>query len=272
MSLGIKALALFLYTPIRHNTPNTMKRIIPILLIVALLGSCKKETVSTANNNGPNSPIDKQSVGQSASQLLNANAFTILNLEIQYSPGMKPQDQTVNNLVNFLNTYLNKPGGINVTQKQVGSFGAPTATLQEVANFEDRNRSIYTVGNTISIWIYFADADYSVTDVAGISFWNTSIAVFEKTLQAKSGGVNQASRVKVESGTLMHEMGHLLGLVNTGTTMVKPHEDASHKSHCSNTGCLMYYGIQTSGLMGLNGSIPGLDVDCVNDLRGNGGK
>ncbi|MEO8174148.1 MAG: hypothetical protein ABI581_13735, partial [Sediminibacterium sp.] len=217
-----------------------MKRIISILLIVAFLGGCRKDTVSTSTISGPNSTVDKQPVGQSANQLLSANAFTILNLEIQYSPGMKPQDQSVSNLVNFLSTYLNKPGGINVTQTQVSSFGASTATLQEVVNFEDRNRSLYTVGNTISIYLYFADADYSVTDVAGISFWNTSITVFEKTIQAKTGGVNQASRVKVESGTLMHEMGHLLGLVNTGTPMTKAHEDASHKSHCTNTGCLMY--------------------------------
>jgi hypothetical protein len=247
-----------------------MKRIIPILLITVLF-SCRKETVQTTNN-GPNSTIDKQSVGQSANQLLSANTYTVLNLEIQYSPGMKPQDQSVANLVNFLSTYLNKPGGINVTQKQVGSFGAATATLQEIVNFEDRNRSIYRVGNSISIYLYFADADYSITDVAGISFWNTSLVVFEKTIQAKSGGTNQASRVKVESGTLMHETGHLLGLVNTGTSMVKPHEDAAHKAHCTNTGCLMYYAIQTSGLMSLNNSVPGLDVDCVNDLRGNGGK
>jgi hypothetical protein len=248
-----------------------MKRIIPILLIVALLGGCRKETVSTSAS-GPNSTIDKQSVGQSANQLLSANTYTILNLEIQYAPGMKPQDQSITNLVNFLSAYLNKPAGINVTQKQVSSIGAATVNTQEVANFEDKTRSIYTAGNSISVWVYFADADYSTTYVAAISFWNTSICVFEKTIQAKTGGVNQASRTKVESGALLHEMGHLLGLVNTGTAMVKPHEDAGHKAHCTNTSCLMYYAIQTSGLMSLNNSVPGLDIDCVNDLRGNGGK
>ncbi|MES2331802.1 MAG: hypothetical protein V4539_19500 [Bacteroidota bacterium] len=249
-----------------------MKRILPILLIAALFAGCRKDTGSNVPATGRNSTVDKQPVGKSANQLLSANTFTTLNLEIQYSPGMKPQDQSVTNLVNFLSTYLNKPGGINVVQTQVGSFGASVAPLQDVVNFEDKNRSVYTGGNTISIWLYFADADYSVQDVAGISFWNTSMVVFEKTIQAKTGGIGQASRVKVESGTLMHEMGHLLGLVNTGTTMVKPHEDASHIAHCSNSSCLMYYAIQTSGLMNMNNSIPGLDVDCVNDLRGNGGK
>lgn len=248
-----------------------MKRIVPVLLLIALLGGCRKEA-ATVSTGGSNTAVAKRAVGQSANELLSAGTYTVLNLEIQYSPGMKPQDQSVTNLVNFLSSYLNKPGGINVTQKQVGSFGAATATLQEVANFEDRNRSIYPIGNSMSIYIYFADADYSVTDVAGISYWNTSITIFEKTVQGKTGGTGQASRVKVESGTMMHEMGHLLGLVNTGTAMVTPHEDASHKGHCTTTTCLMYYAIQTSGLMSLNNSVPGLDAGCVNDLRGNGGK
>ena len=248
-----------------------MKRIASLLLLIAFFGSCRKESASTAAN-GSNATLDKQSVGKSANPLLSAATYTILNLEIQYAPGMQPQDQSVTNLVNFLKTYLNKPGGINVTMKQVGSIGTAPVSSQDIANFEDKNRSIYTVNNSISIWIYFADVDYTTPDVAGISYWNTSIAIFEKSIQAKTGGITQASRVKVESGTLMHEMGHLLGLVNTGTPMVKAHEDAAHGQHCSNTGCLMYYAIQTSGLMNTNNTVPALDADCVNDLRGNGGK
>ncbi len=250
-----------------------MNRIISVLLITALMTGCRKETVSSIDISGPNTMVDKQSVGESANALLGADTYTSLTLEIQYAPGMKPQDQSVTNLVNFLNTYLNKPGGITVVQKAVGTAGATMVTAQDVVNFTDKNRNLYTDGNTISIYLYFADADFSEKDVVGISFRNTAVAIFEKTIQAKSGGLNQPSRVKVESGTLMHEMGHLLGLVNTGSAMVKPHEDAAHKAHCSNTNCLMYYAIQTSGLMNaLNNSIPGLDTDCINDLKANGGK
>ncbi|MES2003743.1 MAG: hypothetical protein V4450_04425 [Bacteroidota bacterium] len=250
-----------------------MKRMIFLLLFTAIFAGCRKETVSTVDISGPNTTVDKQAVGQSAHQLLGADTYTNLTIEIQYAPGMKPQDQSITNLTNFLNTYLNKPGGVTVVQKQVGSIGAATVSTQDIVNFEDKNRAVYTDGNMISVYLYFADADYTESGVIGVSFRNTSIAIFEKTIQAKTGGINQASRVKVESGTLMHEMGHLLGLVNNGTAMVNPHEDASHKAHCSNSNCLMYYAIQTSGLMNaLDNSIPALDADCVNDLKANGGK
>lgn len=250
-----------------------MKHLFLILLGTAFLAGCRKEILVTNNSSGPNTTVDKQAVGQSAAGLLGSSPYNTLVLEIQYAPGMKPQDASVNNLLAFLNTYLNKPGGITLVQKQVGSTGMATVSSDDVAKFTDQNRSVYTDGNTIAVYLCFVDADYATKDVIGIAYRNTAIAIFEKTLQAKTGGLNQASRVKVESGTLMHEMGHLLGLVNSGSPMVKPHEDATHKGHCSNSNCLMYYAIQTSGLMNtLDNSIPGLDADCMNDLSANGGK
>lgn len=250
-----------------------MKKIITTLLLFFLIAGCKKETISTIDLTGPNGTADKMNVGQSAHQLLAADSYDKLVLEIQYAPGMQPQAQTVSNLVDFLATWLNKPAGITVTQKQVGSIGAATVSTEQVAAFEDGNRASYTDGKTIAVYIYFADANYTENGVIGVAFRNTSIAVFEKTIQSKTGGIGQASRVKVESGTLEHEMGHLLGLVNTGTPMVQAHEDAAHKGHCSNSNCLMYYAIQTNGLMNsLNNTVPALDADCVNDLRANGGK
>ena len=250
-----------------------MKLMVKGLLLLVMLAGCRKELLVTSPVSGPASVTDKETVGQSAHGFLNADTFTNLTLEIQYAPGMKPQDQSITNLVNFLNTYLNKPGGVTIIQKQVSSFGVTTASTQDVVDFEDKNRIAYTGGNTIAVYLLFADADYSTQDVIGISFRNTSIALFEKTIQAKSGSLNQASRVKVESGTLIHEMGHLLGLVNSGTPMVKPHEDAGYKAHCSNPQCIMYHAIQSSGLMNsLDNSIPGLDADCVNDLKAYGGK
>ncbi|MBV9986871.1 MAG: hypothetical protein JO301_04290 [Chitinophagaceae bacterium] len=248
-----------------------MKRLLYLLLAISLLAGCRKETTTTVQISGPNSTVDKQGTGQSAHQLLAADTYTVLNIDIQYTPGMRPQDQSVSNLVSFLNTYLNKPGGINVTLTPVGSMGMATVGLQDVVNYEDKNRTVYTSGNSIGVWILFADADYTTANVGGVSFWNTSMVIFEKTIQARTGGIGQASRTKVESGTMMHEFGHLLGLVNLGTPMVKAHEDPSHTSHCSNTNCLMYYATQTSGLMNTN-SLPALDADCVNDLHANGGK
>ncbi|HEY0356753.1 MAG TPA: hypothetical protein VGC29_11140, partial [Flavisolibacter sp.] len=71
-----------------------------------------------------------------------------------------------------------------------------------------------------------------------------------------------------------HEVGHLLGLVDIGSPMQTPHKDADHGSHCNNNSCLMYYASETTDILGLllTGNIPGLDANCIADLRANGGK
>lgn len=242
------------------------------LCCLVFLAACRKE-VTTQILTGPNGTLDKQAVGRSAHDLMSAEQYTSLSLNIQYAPGMKPQDQSINNLVNFLNTYLHKPAGITYTTTATASLGKDPAKLTDIVSYEDRNRQIYSDGNTLSVYLFLADAGYEQPDVIGLSFRNTSIVVFEKTIQSRSGGLNQASRITVETGTLEHEMGHLLGLVNTGTSMVSPHEDTTQKGHCSNNHCLMYYAIETSGLMNpLGNAVPSLDADCIDDLRANGGK
>lgn len=248
-----------------------MKKSLTVFLAITIfIAACKKDTTITSIDN---TIANNQSLGQSAHDLLSASTFNQLNIEIQYAPGMQPQSQSVSNLVSFLNTYLNKPNGISVTTKQVTSFNAATLTINDANAFEKTNRTAYNQNNSIAVYICFADANYTTANVLGVAYKNTSMIILEKTIQANSGGLNQASRVKVETGVLEHEFGHLLGLVDIGTSMQTPHSDATNKGHCNNSNCLMYYQIQTSGLMNaLDNSIPTLDANCVNDLKANGSK
>jgi hypothetical protein len=242
------------------------------IISVLLIQSCKKEA-STVVLSGPVGINDNRNVGASAAELLASDNYTSLTVEVQYSPGMQLQEQTFTNLQSFLEQRLNKPGGITLQRKQVASIGKPVVSIADITTFTDQNRTAYTDGNRITVYVYIADANFDKDNVVGVAYRNTAICLFGKTIQSNSGGINQASRVKVESGVLLHEIGHLLGLVNNGTGMVTPHEDGDNRAHCTNTNCLMYYTIETTGLMNmLNNAIPQLDANCINDLRANGGK
>jgi hypothetical protein len=73
---------------------------------------------------------------------------------------------------------------------------------------------------------------------------------------------------------LNHEFGHLFGLVDLGSPMQVNHKDAANGNHCNVNNCLMYYGAETTDILGflLTGNVPSLDVNCQNDIRANGGK
>lgn len=249
-----------------------MKKIFIFCLLALAVAGCKKETTSSFIS-GPASNTDKQSAGSSAAGLLAADTYTTLKIELQYAPGMQPQAQTISNLNNFLAERLNKPGGVTFITKQVPSLGKAAVTIADITAYTDQYRTAYTDGSQITLYMLFADADYSTSGVVGVAYRNTALCIFEKTVQANSGGINQASRVKVETGVLLHEIGHLLGLTNNGTSMTTPHEDGANKAHCNNSNCLMYYSIETTGLMNMfNNSVPTLDANCLADLKANGGK
>ena len=201
------------------------KALFILFIIGVMLFSCKKQT-SIEILSGPVGTNDNRQVGASAGELLSATSYVSLVVELQYSPGMQLQPQTLINLQDFLEQRLHKPGGIVIQSKQVGSIGKQTVTTSDIAAFTDQNRKAYTDGNRITVYVY-----------------------------------------------MLHEIGHILGLVNNGAAMVTAHEDGDNRAHCTNTNCLMYYTIETTGLMNmLNNNIPQLDANCINDLRASGGK
>ena len=84
--------------------------------------------------------------------------------------------------------------------------------------------------------------------------------------------MTEVSELELESAVLMHEFGHVLGLVNNGTPMTQNHEGES--GHCDNEDCLMFYAAETGDMLAIlgGGSIPTLDEQCLDDLQANGGK
>ena len=229
--------------------------------------------LSCDNNLIPPKPMvtrglaDKLGVGKSAHDLLSAVKYTRLNIEIQFAPGMRPQDRTVNNLLLFLKNYVYKPGGITVTLKQVGSIGKLKINTQDADSFAVKNRVLYTGGDLLSLYIYFADAASARFWVGGVAYRNTSMVVYEKTILENTKGSGLSSQVKTETGVLEHEMGHLLGLVNNGTPQLTQHEDATHAFHCTNKNCLMYYAIEGGWVKMMDNTLPVLDANCVRDLK-----
>ncbi len=250
------------------KTFQRIKILLGLLLFVNF--SCKKDDVSPAATHAENF----KSIGASARDLLSASRYTSINIEIQYMPGYAPDAASINNTVAFLNTLVNKPGGINIIQTQIPTAGKPVMTLNDIVEVEKNYRTAYTSGTQLGVYFLYTDSKYSEATALGLAFRNTSMALLGKTVTDNSGGFGQVSRTRLESTVLQHELGHILGLVNLGTPMVTNHQDANNPNHCNNSNCLMYYGTNTTSVMGMlgGGNTPPLDANCKADLTANGGK
>ena len=240
-------------------------------LMMAITG-CKKSDIIT-NLPSINNENNK-AVGASANDLLSAAKYSSVKIEIQYMPGYQPDGAAVNNLMVFLNSLINKPGGVTIVQTQIASAGKTVLSLNDIATIEKNNRTVYTSGSQLGVYFLYTDGNYSEANVLGLAFRNTSMSLLGKTIHDNSGGIGQASRTKVVSTVLEHEFAHILGLVNIGSAMQTNHQDGAHGHHCNNTSCLMYYTSETTDILGIliTGNIPVLDANCKADLTANGGK
>ena len=209
---------------------------------------------------------------------LSSEKYEKLVIEIIYVPGYQPTDVTISSITSFLEERLNKPGGVSVIKTATPAPEVATYSISDAEKIELTNRRQVTSGKTLTVYFFFANGDYTENSgnskVLGITYGNSSVIIFEKTIRSISGGLSQPTVATMETIVMKHEFGHVFGLVDNGTSLTSAHLDTAHGKHCTDTGCLMYYNVETTDVIGnlLGGNIPSLTASCVADLRGNGGK
>ena len=240
------------------------------LLLLITLGCSKTEYV---NNSGGADQLHNKPVGTSARDLLAAATYNSLKIEVQYMPGFEPDAAALGHLQSTLSGILNKTSGISIVTSQVAGATNTTMNIDQVFQTERNNRTVFTSGSQIAVYVLYTNGNYIDGNVLGAAYKNTSVVLFGKTIRDNSGGLGQVSRTKLEATVLEHELGHLLGLVDLGTSMQTDHKDAAHGNHCNNGNCLMHYASDTRDILGilLTGNIPSLDANCRADLHANGG-
>ncbi len=239
------------------------------LIILLTLNGCK----DAASKLSPSGSNGKQ-VGASAHDLLSNNKFHKINIEVSYMSGFRPTDAGIEGLKNFVLQHTNKGNGVEVFLSEIPASGKSSYSLGDIQSLETTYRKKFNSGDEISVHFLFVDGGYEEANVLGVAYKNTSMCIFEGTIQDNSGDVLQPSVAKLETTVLNHEFGHILGLVDIGSAMQTAHKDSQHGNHCNNTSCLMYYQVETTDFVNnlLNSPVPSLDNNCVNDLTANGGK
>lgn len=219
--------------------------------------------------------FENRKVGASAKDLLTDQEFKSLTVEIQYMAGYKPQRQTVYNIVAFLKKYLHKPGGINVSYKEVKATGTgDSLSREDIVQIEKTNRTPFISKDNLSIYLLFTNSQHPTEQILGMAYRNTSAVIYGKSIVENSSPSGVLSRAELETAVVLHEIGHILGLVNKGSASRSDHVDEDNNYHCSNRLCLMYHATETHDLSLIlkKGYIPVLDSNCVHDLVANGGR
>lgn len=283
-----------------------------VLFLAIILGCSKNSNDDDENPKSVDKSANLLSSGDSAMDLLSNNSFDKLLIEIAYVTGFQPTQESMNNFVFFIKqrtfkenielvyTQLDSPNEETLTLKEIADLESDNRTIYN----NETTLAIY-------IYFADAPSDENNDEedlvTLGAVYHNTSMIIHEVTVRNLASKSVLITNADIETSTLNHEFGHLFGLVDLGTSMVNDHEDSEAENHCNVQGCLMRAELQFGGPQNKNGlvqaksgtenvqsscsisgqsilhmleqraskglaSVPGLDSECILDLKGNGGR
>lgn len=231
---------------------NKFKSFLAACILVFTISCSKNSSDSDNSDTSVNKSANLLATGDSARDILSNDNFDTLVIEIAYVTGFKPTESAITQFTDYLKEHTFKEE-IELVYTELSSPSEDELTLQEIADLETKNRTVFNTGSSLGIYIYFSDAPAEGDDLEdglvtlGSVYRNTSMIIHEVTvreLATLSSSINEAD---VETTTLNHEFGHLFGLVDLGTDMVNDHQSESENedgqlvgdNHCNQMGCLM---------------------------------
>jgi hypothetical protein len=209
---------------------------------------------------GNTSGVDTTQPAVKVLHYIRSDVYPRLVLEVDAVPGFEPRASSRDQLENRLEQLLDKPAGVFATMdKQIASRGSGHAwTFDELDQLAAQTFDLAVPGDTARMHVLFLDGHYDSGSgggtVLGLAWGQQNIAVFRQTLdQNCSGGLplsGDALCADAELAIWMHEVGHLLGLVDNGLPMVENHEDGGHPGHDVSQDCVMYWAYEGDALLG----------------------
>ena len=212
---------------------------------------------------GGSPPIPSLPVGQLAPYLLGPGNGDRIVVELRAQSGAEPTAATMDHLVRLLRDASGKEVLVDGPDALGGTGQAWTAgSLNALA---DRSAQLPQGGRQVVLRLLFLQGTFEGdSGVLGVAVRGDVAAVFSDQVAA-AAGLLVASAV-VEDAVSVHELGHLLGLVDL--VLGTGRGDPEHPGHSRNRRSVMYWAVESDAISQLlGGGIPNeFDTDDRADL------
>ncbi len=224
-----------------------------ILFIILFLLACSE------NNEVILSPEQKQIENVQIST--EPGPFTF-NINVFYEVGAEPYAGTVNLGKN--NTWdITKASMISLFQHIDGRKVTVPYELSEMKQISPQSKSTWTTNELVEVAekiktpmlqefeiqtyvIYLKGTFNGNPEIIGLHLTGENyVFIFKDVIESVGGSPLQQKYV--EQSTVVHELGHLVGLVNNGIKPVSNHEDQANPHHTIHKDCVMYHAVEKPG-------------------------
>ncbi len=235
-----------------------MRRTLGLLLVLALLlGACDRaaKVIDEVTDSGPggggggdggssgpgpnggSSVDDAGPVGSAARALLSSDVGGA-QIEVDLSEGQSlsatAREALASNLVEH--------GGKSVSFTEDGTVESRAVyTSEDLAGLAAANRGTLSGDGTAGVYVMVLGGRFEDESAVGVAFSATAFAIFPHRI--RSALLAGAFYEGFETAVVVHELGHLLGLVNL-TGQGAFHEDPEHPGHSNSDGSVMFWAIE----------------------------
>lgn len=179
--------------------------------------------------------------------------FTELVVEIDHAPGRAPSTLARNHLIEQLRNVTSKTSVSIRVEMTLGDDANKRWTVEELVTLERQTRTTAHSAPVAVLHVLYPAGTFATDGVAGVTVSGPEISpvtVFLDTIDKIDlgfGPIPQPARARdeIERGTLLHEAGHAMGLVNNGLPMVSDHEDPQRPGHSANRESVMYWQVDS---------------------------
>jgi predicted Zn-dependent protease len=245
-----------------------------ILILVLGLASCGRETKKKSSE-----------VRQDVSAIY---AASTVKVQVFYEPGAEPYTDGPLNLkywsileqnleALFQGSSPSKTIKVPKALSEMSAMSAFNKTSWKIEDVLEMSKGVPTAGSSdaATFSVFFVKGSYSENPkVIGFHITNTKLmVVFKDVIKSVPDQTSFGSKY-LEQATIIHELGHALGLVNNGLPMKSAHHDSEHGAHCDNPKCVMYYTNEgTSNMLAFlaqvlqSSSTVMFDANCLQDSQ-----
>lgn len=181
-----------------------------------------------------------------AQMYLNDDRYEELVIEYNYVQGFPPSDFAREKLQSTIEEICHKDRVVEVKGEMIPQHpGRKRYDRDRIEGMLDEYRDYERGSGSMVLYILYLDGEWNdKPNVLGLSLGRQNIVIFKQTIISVSQRSPNLDIEVVEASVLIHEFGHILGLVGIGYD--SGHENEDHKHHCdeSEGRCVMSYTVE----------------------------
>ncbi|HAS13598.1 MAG TPA: hypothetical protein DCS55_24330 [Acidimicrobiaceae bacterium] len=193
-------------------------------------------------------------VGSMAARYLRASGSERVLVQVLAQDGAGPRTAAPERVRQVLAELSGK--SVAVAVAGVGG-GARSWTSEELRSLADGSAPVQTAEQAVLTLLYLRGGFAENERAVGVAVRGDVAAVFAERVDEAAGMLGSESAV--EDAVTMHEVGHLLGLVDL--VLDTGRQDPEHPGHSPNRGSVMYYAVESTLLGSVLSGGPPRDFD-----------